>query len=548
MFTDGAPRAVSELGVDLGDTSTEKRVDGISGKTRPQDSLPRKSTRRFNSEPSLDWSFHQFLKAVLASELFWELAAYMDEKHGRRYGMRGRKRRHNAADWLLAYFTSAMCYSVRKATRELNDSDWDEPNSEVYAILRRFVKRRWPNNHSRRLSGNPIKRSQYIYYREHCLDEDDVAHMARAAMLFAADCALHIGVFDPTAGTLTNPHSSQGITGDSTKLRTLCDVGKPTDANKSHYDPDAVYYHQPREDGKRETVRGHKALLVSCRNPYPNERTILYFDVIPEGKTEGDLFCDTVAEVCENKPEIRKGAKYVCYDMAFSSAHQDRILDLGLIPVVKTPRTGKQRPASMNLGLCDFKLKDGTRSQILVFAVDGAPTITFKDQSGEQWYVPLQLKTVLRRLSIDRTLVYVVLEIPGQPIVPPHLVGATTRIRVNSTPAEINAKPSHTRRTRALRVFPEGVAPQFDQLYGLREDTESTFRDLKVPTQGRVRNVGAKAVRLDLIAYQILTCMKALVSHYKRTGADLTQFFGTYLPIKRDKRDKDDGPPLRLVA
>lgn len=124
---------------------------------------------------------------------------------------------------------------------------------------------------------------------------------------------------------------------------------------------------------------------------------------------------------------------------------------------------------------------------------------------------------------------------------------ASERSRVYSTPDEVDAKPKHRRRTRSLRVFPEGVAEQFDKLYGQREDTESPFRNLKVPMQGRVRSVGAKRVQLDLFAYQMLTCIKAVVSHYKRTGTDITAYFGAYEPIEREKRD-DDAPTLKLVA
>ena len=102
------------------------------------------------------------------------------------------------------------------------------------------------------------------------------------------------------------------------------------------------------------------------------------------------------------------------------------------------------------------------------------------------------------------------------------MVGATTRIRNNSTPQERQAK-RHTRRTRGLRPIPE-TDPSFKPLYGPRQDIESHFSTYKR--------------QLNYNLFQINT---ALVAHHKRTGKDISRWFGSHFPDTR-------AGPLEQVA
>lgn len=122
--------------------------------------------------------------------------------------------------------------------------------------------------------------------------------------------------------------------------------------------------------------------------------------------------------------------------------------------------------------------------------------------------------------------------VPDLPLSPRALVGAETTIRHNSTTHERDASP-HRRRTRALRPISE-ADPDFDMLYGLREDSESNNSQYKATLDhGRARTVGADSLRLDLLAHQVRTNVTALVAHHRRTAASLKGHFGSRPPPYR---------------
>jgi starvation-inducible outer membrane lipoprotein len=73
-----------------------------------------------------------------------------------------------------------------------------------------------------------------------------------------------------------------------------------------------------------------------------------------------------------------------------------------------------------------------------------------------------------------------------------------------------------------------------DQLYGLREDTESMHHHLKERLgNGRARCVGPQRQRINLHAYQLRTSMTAVLAWHLRTDADLTPWFGRWQPPGR---------------
>ena len=115
-------------------------------------------------------------------------------------------------------------------------------------------------------------------------------------------------------------------------------------------------------------------------------------------------------------------ARAVAYNMAMRSADSNRLMDHGILPVSKTPRTSQGKTAAVNLGLCAFKTPHSEIEQNIV-ALNGTPSITLFDGTGYAHYQPL-------------------------------------------------------RRTRALRPIPE-TDPLFDLLYGIRQDIESHFSTYK---------------------------------------------------------------------
>ena len=167
-----------------------------------------------------------------------------------------------------------------------------------------------------------------------------------------------------------------------------------------------------------------------------------------------------------------------------------------------------------------------------VVAVDGAPTIETVDSDGIAHVVPLSRARTYARKHPRRCTYYSDYAVRDHPLVPPDLVGATTSVRHNSTRDERDRRP-HRRRTRALRIVSE-ADPDFDSLYGLREDSESNNSQYKQTLHhGRARTVGANSLRLDLLAYQCVTIITALVAHQRRVNSSLKGWFGDSPPPYR---------------
>ena len=103
---------------------------------------------------------------------------------------------------------------------------------------------------------------------------------------------------------------------------------------------------------------------------------------------------------------------------------------------------------------------------------------------------------------------------------PNSLRGATTTVRLNSTPEEINQNP-HTRRTKALRPIPE-ADPDFG-MFGGREDIESTFSDLKHRTRGRLCSTREDFNLFNILAYMILRLSRSVSAYSKRTTTPAPQ-------------------------
>ena len=515
VFENGESVRCASVVTTIGDTSEEERFDGQKGL-----SLVTTDTGREVTGEPLDLSDIQKVQMNVTSDGFWEMADELTSHTQRRKPERGRKREHRIADWLV-FWGAKTVYggNARKTARQLQDP-------QNWWLISEAVKQRWPDDPNRWLSPRPITRSQYHYFRENYLDDETIERLCGINEDCSAQKAQHNGQFDPKAGSMTHPSKSQGIAGDATWLETMTGVHEPTERNRDKYDPDAVYYHTSED----RPTRGHKLVLSVAHNGHRQESVILAFEPKPKGITEAELFFEQVNRLIRNNPQIKFGLRFVAYDMALDSATQDCFLDIGINPVSKVRHTKGGNPAAVNLGPHKFQ-KNGTLAlNQNVTAVDGASCVIFTDAEGDDRYVPLRLREVLLRPQATRILIYAVMELPDDPAVPENLVGAKTEIRMNSTPEEIEANP-HQRRTRAVRIFAEGVAEQF-QVFGLREFAETSFSQYKSDKPGqRAQVTNARRLKLELMAHQLTVSNIAVVANHNRTGKDITKFFGSRNPL-----------------
>ena len=524
-YLDAVP--ANQVNTALGDPSYQKRKDG------PKDIWERpnsRSGRNILGEP-LKRSYMQEMEELACSLIVWEpsqrIGRYLEQLTAGQPQV-GRPLRFRVTDWVLFELAAQVWGGYRAADRNLaNRNNWKR--------LRKAVRKAWPNQPHWRLSKRAISRSQYHRFRKKLLkvpypDGTPILHelFKQTIDLLSLLGALHIGLFDPNIGSVTNPHTSQAIIGDATWMAGI--FKNPPPGHPSH-DSDSRCETDTRQKPGGGNAFGHIAVFNIARNPYKNERVILASNLLPQspGKSDANLFTETILKMMEQYPDLTRGVRAAVYDMALRSTDIDKLQDHGIHAIVKTPRTAKGKTAAVNLGNHTFKHpKSNTTERLPVTAIHGTPTITLPDGAGHTTYQPLQrIKTQTKTSRSGRKTLYGTWAIPDRPIVPLHFVGATTLIRHNSTIDERHSKP-HRRRTRALRSIPESD-PNFQPLHGVRQDTESTNSQFKsLLPHGRARTAGRHRVQLNLLAFQIVTLNTALVANHQRTGQDIREWYGNH--------------------
>ena len=263
---------------------------------------------------------------------------------------------------------------------------------------------------------------------------------------------------------------------------------------------------------------------------------LVTFDLRTPGKTDGELFVDMIKELRTQHHDETQHLRATTYDMAVKGKQCERLGQLGLIPVGKVPRLGG-RVAERNLGEHNFKLaaagtpKHPQFVRLVVLAMDGPPVIEDVNGHGEICYVPLVRQRVQLRPRSDGCSIYVEWAIPDtHPDKSLH--GAVTSIRHTLTSDELEEDPN--RLAAALRIIPESDEDH-DDLFGLREDPESSNAHLKRILRGRARSADSRKMRVCLIAYQVLLLVRAL------DAPSPGQFLNRHIGLLRGRHTKATG-------
>lgn len=175
------------------------------------------------------------------------------------------------------------------------------------------------------------------------------------------------------------------------------------------------------------------------------------------------------------------------------------------------------------LGRHKFTTRAGTIEEIAVYTLNGSPWIWLPEGAyGKLQAVPLERKKLQwGRQGEEQNLLYMAAAIPTREDVPEPLQGAMTWIRINSTPEEIANDP-HTRRTRSLRPIPE-ADPHFAEVFGTREDIESTFSNFKYVTRGRLPSCHENQNLFNIVSYAILRMTQARAAYHNNVAANPSQ-------------------------
>lgn len=434
----------------------------------------------------------------------------------------GRRRVGQVAMVIFVNMLVNQVMSVRKAFNLLQD-----PN--IWKLVVDAVEHAWPDHPERRLNSLPPSRDQYIRLLNRLTDDvpgfaDDFRQRTRERGVTSAEFVGCGSVKD----SLTHPSPANLITGDGTWEEAMLNgmpgkryLNRATgELISRRCDPDATLTH------KHDKRPGNLIVSVQMRTEFGHERIILDTTYKRGDGGEATLATDMALNIADRFHQIRG----LVYDMALSAADQDRIGATGRHVVCHVPRTTKNKVRIQNIGSQKFT-KDGRSFEQQVVVIDGCPLIYVLDSDGEEWAVPLfRVQTKARS-----TTLYNSFEIPSFPIVPVSKRGAITWIRPFSSDEDREAKRL---RPLYLRSIPNNDL-DFDELFGIREDTESMHNDLKSRRKDRrARSVGLARREFNLRGYQAHQNLVAVVAHSLRTGKDMSDLFGNWRPPERAQRLK----------
>ena len=497
----------TSLKAKIGEKSEAARLDGKSGAgvVRP----PRH--RDQHTEPlrmsALGWATYY----ACLDEL-WRLDGRFEKVLQDSYQV-GRKKSCSVADVLLFGLLREQLGSARNVDRFFSDP-------YIWRTIIEMVETAWPHHVERRLSPTGPSRFQYMRIRDALLQVPGFPELHRrlitAANVGSANC---IGM-GQEEDSLTHPSARNMIVGDATWEKARFngfpggfhidrDTGEKT---VRKCDPDAKPYHA------EGSAPGNYIVSVQTRTEFPHERLILDAQYKPDGVSDGTVFTDMALNLFEPLGTIRG----VAYDMALKAEDHDRIGASGRHVLSHVPMTKGKQVRVESMGRHRFKV-GSKQLDTEVISVEGCPTISTFDIEGCEYFVPLKRKQTKMR---GKTM-YNIFEIPDDPLVPPSMRGGTTLIRCFSSAEEIK---SGTRRPSFLRSIPLND-PDFDRLYGLREDTESMHNDLKSRRlDRRARSVGLARREFDIRGYQLHQMAVALLAWSLRTGASIEAFVGKWHP------------------
>ena len=499
----------------------------------------KKKTREATGE-GLKWSHQEMMVFLVRLAPLLEMGEDVQRQFApSRVSKSGPKRKYSDIEPLVIAAARTMLeMSWRNTVNFLSDP-------ELWSRMAQALETAYPNHPNRRLYSEPLTWNQFQHYRRGHWDEDTLEKLKDSLTEASLEALNYMGGFstDTKVGNQTHPHKTQTATGDGSWFRARHQA-TPQERDEAAAlgitilcNDDSRHYHDEELSGD---CRGYHEVMNTWHSGHRQERLLLSFDFADAGETDATVSVRMAREMKAKYPHLTKGFLGMEYDMRASAPNADDLLDAGILPITKVSETAKGK-SSANLGEHVFTLTSGTKEhphqeRRRVMACDGNPVIEIVDAQGIIHYEPLVRTKTYARKYPHRTTFYNDYVVRDRPIVPPHLVGATVSIRLNSTPEERNAKPRHRRRTLALRPISE-FDEDFDRLYGGRQDSESNFSDVKriLLHYGRVPAETKRALTVCFLSYGFKLLVTSLFAYHQRTGASLKGWFGDHPPPYRGK-------------
>src|SRR5438128_633920 len=286
------------------------------------------------------------VEAILENRAIYELAALIpeaDRSHG------GRPRHYPPFASLIFEALLSVYTSARQVEAELS-------HPLVWQFCRQKIHARFPDDPSRWLPEQPMRRHHYTYARNRYLTNPALlAQLAGLHRHIAAEQARELGLLDPDGpGSWTHPDLTRMLHADG-KVITPLFKARPGDTRldratgeirPARFEADAALHFQ----GDGETAWGTKFVIVAARNDDIHGRIILDVAWVPNHGGEAK----TAMECFTRLAPLVPGAQGVIYDTALRGVHHQALLrDLGLLPV--------NRVTAAKAGVKQARRRDGRR-------------------------------------------------------------------------------------------------------------------------------------------------------------------------------------------
>lgn len=340
------------------------------------------------------------IEAILSNLALYELADEIPAA-SREHGGRGR----TYPDYMLLVYEALV--SVYRSARQV-EAELKHP--VVWKFIRKLVRKRFPDDESKWLPSEPMRRHHYIYGRNRYLSCPEILErLMQVHRKMSSEQAVGMGLADPDGpGSWTHPHLTRMLYADGKVVTPLfkaqageTKVDKQTgEIRVLRHEPDAGLHFE----GTGETAYGTKFVMVAVRSGEERGRMILDLDWVPKPGAEASVAMDCFTRVAPLVP----GAQGVIYDTALRGVHHQRLLrELGLMPVNKVtaaekgskqPRRGEGKRVEKSVHFEDkvVTLPDGTVKTLRLFARGGAVGLAEFTDTGEMVFKELARKRTHR--------------------------------------------------------------------------------------------------------------------------------------------------------
>lgn len=448
------------------------------------------------------------IEALLANPAVYAIADAVPV-HDSRLG--GRPRTYPIYMWVVFDALVSIFRSARRVDAELQ-------HPLVWNQIRGLVRERFPNDPDRWLPEVPMRRYHYLYGRTRYLAEPAVlARLRDVHRAHAARQALEIRLLDPDGdGSWTHPDLDRVVHADG-KVITPLFRAQPGDKIINKHTGEIRHPRSEADaalhvEGTGEAVWGCKYVIAAARGRHPNARIILDTTHVAQPGSEA---AEAVAMFSGLAPHI-PGAQAVIYDGALRGMHHQTFLrSLGLLTIsrvaaAKRVRDKKGKPVKRidKTVYVETKTVNTPTGAVgmKLFARGGQLGLGELTDTGEIAFVPLERIRTHRARSKSGTYRWY-----NDHRLPAEHGGGTITVRLHGNNDDTRRRFN---RTENVRPIPADD-PDFDRLYGRRNDAESINRHLDDTLWlGRAHSVGRYRQGLNLLTYAL--CVNGLALHLHR--------------------------------